>query len=496
MINRPIALNITGFYTSEAMKKACLLLLLPLFLCSCRERSTNSLSSEPSTSPNTSLIDIGGSNSSETKQSTLLLSVEEATIEIGEQIVFHVTDSLSGIEVSNATVRAVAGGYYIEERDGGFFGARAGQTQFQAFSPSYENGSNLLMVTIKEESTTIPLYVNTTQLAEGDYGTLFTPSYDIGKLTFEFTEGDGTIYRDGRFRLDTESATIVGYTATRQTNPITVTSIALSDTPYYNVDEDEFYADYEPASSNEDAYFRSLVGLMSGSLAEQDQEPTIATNQPKENGLFVRNTTMDYSSDMNTYYILDSAGNRAFEVYRNGAYTTLEEVAAYIYAFADVPANYEEDKDARPTQSIWGKYLRVNHSEFSGDSSNWPYQPILPGVSGEGGNLQYYEVDIGTTGTDCDPSYTAAPYNNGTKITRGAARIVYAREHLDGTPITDPEERYLFYTYNHYNDFQEYLNYESGWGEMFGNITGGGPISDYDPDYPPTPYVEVAFKAF
>ena len=478
------------------MRKACLLLLLPLFLAGCRERDIHSSSSEPSKSPGTSLIDIGGSASSDSQSSALVLTIEPTTVEIGDEIIFRVTDSSSGQPVTDANVRAVAGGYYVEERDGHFFGAKAGQAQFQAFSPSYEKGSNLIIVTIKEESTTIPLYVNTTQLAEGDYGELFTPSYDIGKLTFEFTEGDGTIYRDGRFALDTESATIVGYTANRQTNPITVTSIALSDTPYYDVDEDRFYADYEPASSNEDAYFRSLVGLMSGSIEEQDQEPTIAAGQPKDNGLFVRNTTMEYSSDMNTYYVLDSRGNRSFEVYRNGAYTTLEEVAAYIYAFADVPANYEEDKDARPTQSIWGKYLRVNHSQFSGDSSNWPYQPILPGVSSEGGNLQYYEVDIGTTGTDCDPSYTAAPYNNGTKITRGAARIVYAREHLDGTPITDPKERYLFYTYNHYNDFQEYLNYESGWGKMFGNITGGGPISDYDPDYPPTPYVEVALKAF
>ena len=50
---------------------------------------------------------------------------------------------------------------------------------------------------------------------------------------------------------------------------------------------------------------------------------------------------------------------------------------------------------------------------------------------------------------------------------------------------------YLFYTYNHYNDFQEYLNYEGGWGEIFGNITGGGKISSKY-DYNPTPYVKVA----
>ena len=44
--------------------------------------------------------------------------------------------------------------------------------------------------------------------------------------------------------------------------------------------------------------------------------------------------------------------------------------------------------------------------------------------------------------------------------------------------------------YNHYNDFQEYLNYYGGWGEMFGNITGGGTISSRY-DYNPTPYVET-----
>jgi hypothetical protein len=49
----------------------------------------------------------------------------------------------------------------------------------------------------------------------------------------------------------------------------------------------------------------------------------------------------------------------------------------------------------------------------------------------------------------------------------------------------------VFYTYNHYNDFQEYLNYYGGWGEMFGNVTGGGTLSSkYDCN--PTPYVPVA----
>ena len=66
---------------------------------------------------------------------------------------------------------------------------------------------------------------------------------------------------------------------------------------------------------------------------------------------------------------------------------------------------------------------------------------------------------------------------------------------LDRDGVIEIGENYVFYTYNHYNDFQEYLNYEGGWGEMFGNITGGGTLSSKY-DYNPTPYVEVAYSSF
>jgi hypothetical protein len=168
----------------------------------------------------------------------------------------------------------------------------------------------------------------------------------------------------------------------------------------------------------------------------------------------------------------------------------LEEVAAYVWAFGDIPANHSTSKKTSPSSSIWGEYLRVNHTKFSGDTSRYPYEPVLPRISGCGGDFTYYEMDIGTTGTDCDPSYYATIYNNGSRITRGAARIVYARFDRNGNSIIEPNEKHVFYTYNHYNDFQEYLNYYGGWGEMFGNITGGGTISSKY-DYNPTPYVPV-----
>ena len=260
--------------------------------------------------------------------------------------------------------------------------------------------------------------------------------------------------------------------------------------PYANVDEDEFYANYTPATSYWDAYYRTQHYLMSGDIDVPDQAPIVASNQPREDGLFVRNTSALYSSDGNIYYVIDSNGNIVNKIYKGAAYITLEEVAAYVFAFGNVPANYSESKKTKPTNSPWGEYLRLNHSYFSGDTWSYPYEPVLPNISGCGGELDYYEIDIGTTGTDCDPKYTAAIYNNGYSITRGAARIVYARFDKNGNNIIDLDEKYLFYTYNHYNDFQEYLNYEGGWGEMFGNITGGGTISSKY-DYNPTPYVEV-----
>ena len=260
--------------------------------------------------------------------------------------------------------------------------------------------------------------------------------------------------------------------------------------PYVNMSAAEFYSDYEPATDYWDSYWRTQHGFVSGSIEAQDQAPTVADYQPTEDGKYVRNTHASFSSDGNTYYIVNGYGEVVGQVFRGGAYVTLEEVAAYVFAFGDIPANYTASKKTKPKESIWGEYLRVNHTQFSGSTTKYPYEPELPDISGCGGSLQYYEMDIGTTGTDCDPNYRAALYNNGTTITRGAARIVYARFDANGDKIIDINERYLFYTYNHYNDFQEYLNYEGGWGEMFGNVTGGGTISSKY-DYNPTPYVPV-----
>lgn len=262
--------------------------------------------------------------------------------------------------------------------------------------------------------------------------------------------------------------------------------------PYTEISKEEFYSNYTRSTSYTDAMYRTECHLMSGLIEVPDQEPTIATNQPEINGKLIHNSETNYSNKGNTYTVVDSHGNDAFEIYYGAAYTSLEEVAAYIYAWGNVPVNYAEDKYTSPLDSPWGEYLRLNNSQFIGDVDSYPYQPVLPEIYGVDGNLVYYEVDIGTTGTDCDPNYPDELYNDGYEISRGAARIVYSRYYADTWEEVRPEDRYVFYTYNHYNDFQEYLNYENGWGEIFGNITGGGTISSKDPNQcNPTPYVET-----
>ena len=110
--------------------------------------------------------------------------------------------------------------------------------------------------------------------------------------------------------------------------------------------------------------------------------------------------------------------------------------------------------------------------------------------------VHYKHLSIAsTTGTDTGNGYAVKIYNDGKNITRGAARLVYTRMDKNHNGIYESNEVYVFYTANHYNDFREYLNYYGGWGQIFGNETGGGILSDkYNCN--PTPYVPTAYASF
>ena len=396
-----------------------------------------------------------------------------------------------------------SGGYYGRLTDNILYGLRPGSVSvYAAFGP-YRSES--IKITVVEEGVipdSITITASSTIVPEGEHATLsfsVTPNNASRLINYIAISGANNVRVEGDqlYSLNGKPFTIVGIIDGVKSNQLSFNDTDIGGDIYKNMTKEEFYQNYTPASSYSDAYFRSLYGFMSGSIAPQDQHATIASYQPTKNGKLLRNTSKLFDDNYNTYYVVDSYGEIVNTIYKGGGYITLDEVAAYIFAFGEVPANYIEDKSQRsaPATSKWGEYVRLNNTYFSGDVERYPYEPVLPNIRGAGGELYYYEVDIGTTGTDSDPRYPSLPYNTGSYINRGAARIVYTRYDGDNNPITNLDDKYLFYTYNHYNDFQEYLNYSNGWGEMFGNITGGGEISSYT-NYNPTPYVEVERSDF
>ena len=437
-------------------------------------------------------VDVSSSNMVE------IINGEEITIELGESL--QLTAEHNFVTESNYTWYAMNSCVKIEE-DGLITGIKEGTCIVRVVIDGVKDTIAINVV----DSTIITLTLSAldNELFIGDkteLNVLVNPEKPATGLTYEIVEGKEYISIIGNTvtALKEGTAYIVAKFKDFVSNKIAIIvkneEIILTD-PYENISSQEFYANYTPATSSQDAYFRSLHGFMSGDISKQNQEPTLAHYQPMDKDKYVRNTSALYSSDGNTYYIVDGYGNVVNEIYKGGGYVTLEEVAAYVLAFGDIPANYISKKSGNPSSNIWKEYLRLNHSQFSGSTTKYPYEPKLPRISGCGGDLYYYEIDLGTTGTDCDPSYPVIDYNNGRDIERGAARIVYTRYDRNKNNITDINEKYVFYTYNHYNDFQEYLNYEGGWGEMFGNITGGGKLSSKY-DYNPTPYVEVVRSEF
>lgn len=345
-------------------------------------------------------------------------------------------------------------------------------------------------------SLTIEVSDDNLNLGEEAYVSIIDSSIDIDKVEIYEVSGDGVLLIENNKVIAYQAGTTIIEASYLGINSNQITIKVNDIDPYENIDEDAFYDNYSPSKNSIDAALRSEHYLMSGDIVTPECVPLISSNQPKDGNYLLRNSSSLFSENGDTYYLLDEKGDIVNEIYKDGAYITLEEVASYVYAFGDIPCNYSSSKNVSPSRSNWGEYLRLNNSEFSGNTNKYPYEPSLPRIEGNGGDLIYYEIDIGTTGTDTGSGYDVRIYNDGKKITRGAARIVYSRYYDDGTKITDLEDRYVFYTYNHYNDFQEYLNYQNGWGEIFGNITGGSYQDEYDPRNPPTEYINVKREDF
>ena len=436
-----------------------------------------------------------------------VLGIEAVTITNGETLTIKVgeTTQLTAIKTTGIieTITWQSFGECVSVDNNGLIsGIQAGTASVIATAGYYSDAIEITVVNEKpeEEPISINLLATADTMMVGDrmrLDAIVTPEDKKSNVEYVLVSGSefANLENDTITAISKGEVQVQAKIGDVLSNIITITIDEILTDPYENMTKEEFYSNYTEATSYMDAYYRSLHGFMSGSIEDQTAEPTIAANRPMENGLYLKNSYRYYSNDGNTYLILDASGDVVNTIYKGGAYVTLEEVAAYLFAFGDIPANYTSNKKGSPSTSIWGEYLRLNNTNFSGSTTKYPYEPELPNISGCGGELDYFEIDLGTTGTDTGNGYAVSKYNDGNKITRGAARLVYSRYDKNGDNIIDINEKFVFYTYNHYNDFQEYLNYENGWGEMFGNITGGGTLSSKT-DYNPTPYVDIILKDF
>lgn len=116
----------------------------------------------------------------------------------------------------------------------------------------------------------------------------------------------------------------------------------------------------------------------------------------------------------------------------SGYYTTHDDVALYLTTFRKLPSNYvKKDSGEKPA----GNMTRYGGDYFSNKSYTSPTGYCLPA------NFYYL--------TECDVDASGTAGNK-----RGTKRIVYTTTYR------------VFYTYDHYEHWQEYLGYNN-WGPTF-----------------------------
>lgn len=369
------------------------------------------------------------------------------------------------------------------------------------FTPIFEKESNTVNCAFKLENNTGGTVTFDPSLKHGTYLN-FTCSpdenYKVNKITFNQNEIAFTSNNVYKVKLQ-KNLNFLNVEFAKEDNPdgivkemkitrnVVETTIDTMKDPYIGVSKESFYANYKPATSYEDAYFRSKHYFMSGDISSISHLPD-TSNTLKKDGVYLKNAVANYEVDEDGNYVsyeVTNLNGKKYKIYYGGAYCTVEEVAAYLFAFGDIPANYTPSKKASPSyiQNGWGEYLRLNQTIFSGDTDKYKTEPLLTDIKDK---LNYYESDHGSLGGfDCGG--TVSTYNDGKSIKRGTCRFVYSFSNKDNSEFR-LEDRHVFYTYNHYNDFQEYLNYEGGFTARFGNETAGNNYNEVSSNKPTPPY--------
>lgn len=231
----------------------------------------------------------------------------------------------------------------------------------------------------------------------------------------------------------------------------------------------------------------------------------IATNENvvyDNHMLAYRVANMEYGDNGNSFRINMLDENKVGPViYKDCVYTFVEDIAAYIVAFGDVPPNMRYSRN-NPSAALrdWGINGRVNYTSYNNDNSHkFLFETMVslnryyfdPAANTQNYYYNYFESDYGASTANIEPyqqksGYSLDKYNDGDFIARGALRFVWSYSFTDKPhsrkikdKIENSFDRNVFFTSNHYNDFQQYLNYYGGWSYRFGNTTLGNPWDAY-----------------
>jgi guanyl-specific ribonuclease Sa len=155
----------------------------------------------------------------------------------------------------------------------------------------------------------------------------------------------------------------------------------------------------------------------------QAAQETVAIDEPQVTSCLIALDEVQQSNAVLSEAENDEAQPEATAVApdEDGAYTTKDDVAAYIAAYGTLPDNFMTKDEARGLGWSGGGLDEYSYGMCIGGDRFGNYEGLLPEASGR----QYYECDVNTLHAD----------------ERGAERIVFSNDGL------------VYYTDDHYESF-------------------------------------------
>lgn len=140
-----------------------------------------------------------------------------------------------------------------------------------------------------------------------------------------------------------------------------------------------------------------------------------------ESTYYIEDTTSAKHNEYENYKITSEETDTGNDLYKDGIYTTKEDVSGYLIAYNTLPDNFITKKEAKSLGWSGGSLEPYAPGKCIGGDYFGNYEGILPTATGR----TYHECDIDTLGAS----------------SRGAKRIVYSN---DGQ---------IYYTEDHYESF-------------------------------------------